>query len=233
MPKKIKPECHACPSHLLGVLADLEEGSLRECSQHKTTNQYKKGQVIFYGGNEAYGLYCVLSGRVKLYKTGVDGKQQIVRIAGPGNLLGYRSLFSEEAYSASAEVLEDAIICCIEKKYFISFVSKNCRLALGLIKKLSRELREAEALATSIAHRSVRERMAELLLMLREVYGKPTSKGVIIQLQLSRAELGEMIGITPETSIRLLTEFKNDKTIEVKNRQITILNPQALMETAR
>lgn len=229
----IKLDCQTCSSRLFGVLCNLEAPALKECNQHKTTNDYKKGQVIFYEGNQAYGLYCVFAGRVKLYKAGVDGQQQIVRIAGPGDLLGYRSLFAEEPYAATACVLENATICCIDKNAFFPILSKNPKLALNIIKKLSKELREAEALATSIAHRSVRERMAELLLMLKATYGKPAKKGVRIDLLLSREELAEMIGITQETAIRLLSEFKSDGLIEVREREITVVNTKALLETAR
>ena len=232
MNKLTKPECRTCSSRILGVLCDLDKTALDDCSQHKTTNQYKKGQVVFYEGNQAYGLYCVFSGRVKLFKSGIDGKQQIVRIAGPGDLLGYRSLFADEPYAATAEAIEDATICCVDKNAFFPLLSKDQKLALNIIKKLSQELRTAEDLATSIAHRSVRERMAELLLMLKETYGKPGKKGVVIDIQLSREEMSEMIGITQETAIRLLSEFKKDGMIDVKERQITILDAKALITTA-
>lgn len=233
MNKPAKLDCQRCSSRLLGVLCNLDTKGIEECSQHKTTNQYKKGQVIFYEGNQAYGIYCVFAGRVKLYKTGVDGKQQIVRIAGPGDLLGYRSLFAGEPYHATGEALEEATICCIDKDAFFPMLSKNPQLSLGIIKKLAKELREAEDMATSIAHRSVRERMAELLLLLKETYGKEGKKGICIDLHLSREEMGEMIGITQETAIRLLSEFKKDGLIEVQDREITILNPNALLKTAR
>ncbi|MBI1909490.1 MAG: Crp/Fnr family transcriptional regulator [Deltaproteobacteria bacterium] len=233
MNKTPRLDCETCKSRILGVLCSLEGESLHECDQHKTTNYYKKGQTIFYEGNQAYGLYCVFTGRVKLYKTGIDGRQQIVRIAGPGALLGYRSLFAEEPYHATAEALEEATICCIDKNAFFPLISKNPELAVNLIKKLAKELRQAEDLATSIAQRSVRERMAELLLILKETYGKTVKKGIQIDLKLSREEMGEMIGITQETAIRLLSEFKKDGLIDVQEREITILDPKALLETAR
>lgn len=233
MNKITKPECQTCTSRLLGVLCNLEGEALEECNQHKTTNYYKKGQVLFYEGNQAFGLYCIFSGRVKLYKSGADGKQQIVRIAGPGDLLGYRSLFADEPYTVNAEALEDATICCVDKNAFFPLLSKNPPLALNIIKKLSKELRETEDLATSIATRSVRERMAELLLILKEAYGKPGKKGIRIDLELSREDLAEMIGITQETAIRLLSEFRQDGLIDVKEREITILNPKALLNTAQ
>lgn len=231
--KPSRPECNSCSSRLLGVFCQLQDESLEEFTQHKTTNHYKKGQVIFYEGNQAYGLYCVYEGRVKLYKSGIDGRQQIVRIAGPGDLLGYRSLFADEPYHATAEAIEDADICCIDKNAFFPVLTKNPALALNLIKKLARELRQAEDLATSIAQRSVRERMAELLLMLKEAYGKPTKQGGMrLDIHLSREEMAEMIGITQETAIRLLSEFKKEGLIDVKERDITILNSKALVDTA-
>jgi CRP-like cAMP-binding protein len=225
--------CQTCASRLLGVFCSLEGEALEEFSRHKTVNRYKKGQIICYEGNRAFGLYCIYSGHVKLYKTGVDGKQQIVRISGPGDILGYRSLFAEEPYHATAEALEDCEICCIDRNAFFPVLSKNPDLALNILRKLSRELRAAEDLATSIAQRSVRERMAELLLMLKETYGKAVKKGTLIDLKLTREEMAEMIGITQETAIRLLSDFKKDGIIEVKEREITILNPTALLETAR
>lgn len=232
MNKGSKIECEACPSRLLGVFCTLEGDDLEEFTQHKTTNTYKKGQVIFYEGNQAYGIYCILSGRVKLYKSGMDGRQQIVRIASPGDIVGYRSLFAEEPYHATAEALEDATICCIDKNSFFPVLAKNPALSLNIIRKLSKELRQAEDLATSIAQRSVRERMAELLLMLKETYGKPSRRGFVIDLHLSREEMAEMIGITQETAIRLLSEFKKDGIIDVQERDITILDFKALVETA-
>ena len=233
MTKLARLDCKNCSSRVLGVLCNLDDKGVTECNEHKTTNAYKKGKVVFYEGNQAYGLYCVFSGRIKLYKTGVDGKQQIVRIAGPGDLLGYRSLFAQEPYHATAEALEEATICCIDKNAFFPVLAKNPTLAINIIKKLSKELRAAEDLATSIAQRSVRERMAELLLMLKETYGKPGKKGVRINLELSREEMAEMIGITQETAIRLLSEFKQDGLIDVQDRSITILKPDVLLETAR
>ena len=216
----------------MGVFCNLDTQEAEQCDRHKTTNNYKKGQVIFYEGNQAFGVYCIASGKVKIYKTGLAGRQQIVRIAGPGDLMGYRSLFAEEPYQATGEVLEDAVICFIDKNAFFQMLASNQKFVRAVLKKLSQELRTAEDLATSIAQKSVRERMAELLLMLKETYGRSIKQGTQIDLHLSREEMAEMIGVTQETAIRLLSEFKKDGIIEVKERNITILNPQALLETA-
>ncbi|QQR81354.1 MAG: Crp/Fnr family transcriptional regulator [Deltaproteobacteria bacterium] len=173
MPRLSKPaECHNCESRPNGIFCELEQASTRELEQRKTSNVYKKGQIIFYEGNQALGLYCVSSGRVKLYKTSIDGKEQIVRIASPGDVLGYRALLADEPYHATAEALEDAEVCCLDRNAFFPLLKKEPSLAMNLIQKLAQELRVAENLAATIAQKSVRERMAELLLTLKEVYGK-------------------------------------------------------------
>lgn len=229
---KNKIDCRTCASRLTGLFCALEHPSLIELNHHKVVNHYKKGQIIFYEGNEAIGLFCIFSGKIKLYKSTSDGRQQILRIAGPGDLLGYRALFAGEPYHATAEAMEDASICCIDQKSFFPVLNKNPDLALDLIKKLSRELRAAEDLATSIAHKSVRERMAELLLILKEAYGKKVGKNCVIDLRLTREEMAEMIGVTQETAIRLISDFKKEKLIEVKDREITLLNIPGLVEIA-
>lgn len=225
--------CHHCDSRSLGVFCSLNNPALEEFDNHKTENKYKKGQIIFYEGNHAFGLFCILSGRIKLYKSGYDGRPQIVRLAGPGDLLGYRSLFADEPYHATAEALEDTLLCCIDKAAFYNVLKKNPELGFNILQKLSRELRVAEDLATSIAQKSVRERMAELLLMLQESYGSQQKLGVRINLQLSREEMAEMIGTTQETVIRLLSDFKREKLILLKDRDLTVLNPKALIEIAK
>ncbi len=232
MKRTLHPSCQTCPSRLLGIFCQLEESSLGELNGHKTTNTYQKGQVVFYEGNRPFGVYCIYSGRVKLYKSDADGHQQILRLAGEGDLLGYRSLLSREPYHATAEVIEDAVICCVDANAFFRLISEQPALAMHVIKKLARELRQAEEWMTSIAHHSVRERMAELLLMLKEAYGKPHGNGVLIDLQLSREEIAEMIGTTQETAIRLLSDLKKEEVIAVQDRSITLLDLEALLTIA-
>ncbi len=232
MSKRQTPICETCESRDTNLFCSLHAPELESFNRHKTQNRYRKGQIIFYDGNQAFGVFCIQRGRVKLYKLGPQGHPQIVRLAGPGNLLGYRSLLSNEPYHATAEALEDCDICCIDREAFLSVARGNQDMAFKLLRKLSQELRQAEDLATSIAQKSARERMAELLIHLKEAYGRQESLGFSIDLHLSREEMGEMIGITQETAIRLLSDFKKSKFIHVNERQITILNLPALLHAA-
>lgn len=224
--------CDNCPSREAGIYCSLDASELEAINAQRDSHHYRKGEVIFYEGTPADGMYCINQGRVKVYKTGLDGRQQIVRIAGPGALVGYRALLADESYHASAEALEDALVCCIDKQAFAELMARNPDFSLRMIKKLAVELRQAEELATSIAQKSVRERMAELLLILKDSYGKPMKDGVLIELRLSRGEMAEMIGVTQETAIRLLSEFKKDGLIHVDARTITLRDIPALHKTA-
>ena len=230
--KPAELNCQTCPSRASGLYCSLDAEELAQINSHRKSRRYAKGETIFYEGKPADGMYCINEGRVKLYKTGVDGRQQIVRIAGPGALLGYRALLAEESYHASAEPLEDAVICHIDQGAFSDLLASNPDFSRSMIKKLAVELRQAESLATSMAQRSVRERMAELLLLLKDSYGKETDEGILIELRLSREEMASMIGVTQETAIRLLSEFKKDGLIDVNARSITLRNIPALLKTA-
>ncbi len=223
--------CQQCSARLEGFFGGLNAEGIAQCNQH-TTNTYKAGQVLFYEGNPAFGVYCVYSGRIKLYKTSRGGRLQIVRLAGPGDLIGYRCLFAEESYTATAEAMEDATVCFIEKAVFLPLLSQQPDLATKMIRKLSAELRQAEDRMADIAQKSVKERLAELLLLLKETYGKVTPAGTEIGLALSREEMAEMIGTTQESVIRLLSEFKAKGIIHLDGRQIVIVNPKLLLRIA-
>lgn len=224
-------DCKQCAARMVGFFGDVNAEVLAQCNQH-TTNTYKAGQILFYEGNRSFGVYCIYSGRIKLYKTGHGGRLQIVRLTGPGDLLGYRSLFVDEPYSATAEAMEDSTVCFLEKAVFLPLLSKQPDLAMKMIRKLSQELRRAEDRMTGIAQKPVKERLAELLLLLKETYGKAMNGGVAIGLALSREEMAEMIGTTQETVIRLLSDFKSRGILKIDGRHILIADLTPLRRMA-
>lgn len=225
-------DCSNCASRAIGFFCDLPKAEQDMCNLHKTTNTYKAGQVLFYEGNAAFGLYCVYSGRIKLYKTGAEGRLQIVRLAGAGDLLGYRSLLADEPYAGTAEAMEDSVVCFIDRRAFLGIVRNNPDLSMRMIKKLAEELRQAEDRMTAIAQKPVKERLVELLLLLYHTYGKPSPKGDQLGIELSREEMAEMIGTTQETVIRLLSDLKAQKLIHLDGRKITFPALAPLYEIA-
>ena len=110
--------CDNCPSKGDGIFCELEHLALDDVSDHKVVNSYKKGQTLFVQGNPPYGMYCVSNGNIKISQIGEDGKESIVRIASAGDVLGHRSIFTDQYYNATATAVEECTVCFIDKKYF-------------------------------------------------------------------------------------------------------------------
>jgi CRP-like cAMP-binding protein len=224
--------CDQCESKDKGIFCQLQDLSLNKVSSNKVMNTYKKGQTIFFQGNPPFGLYCINSGKIKITNTGNDGKESILRIAGPGDVLGHRSLFSEETYHATATVIEDAVICFLDKKFIYKAIEAEPTVATNLIQKLSREMGSAEARAAAMSQKNVRERLAELLLMLKKSYGIQEGKRWKLDIKLTREELASMVGTANETVIRFISEFKEEGIIEQEAKTIFIVNEKKLVEFA-
>ena len=224
--------CDKCLSKNKGIFCELEELALADVSHNKVMNTYKKGYDIFLQGNPAFGLYCINSGKIKITKTGPDGKESIVRIASAGDVLGHRSLFSHENYSATATTIEETTICFIDKKYIYSALKKEPSIALNLIQQLSREMGSAENKSASLSQKSVKERLCELLLTLKTSYGVVEAGRTRLDIKLTREEMASMIGTSVETVIRFMTELKDEGMIEQEGKAIYLLNEQSLLEAA-
>jgi CRP-like cAMP-binding protein len=225
--------CHDCPSRGQGIFCGLDSIELSDISEHKATNLYKKGQNLFVQGNHPFGIYCVSSGNIKLSKTGPDGKESIVRIVTAGDVLGHRSLFTEEFYAATATAMEDTRVCFIDKKFIMKVIQEKPSVSLEIIGKLSRDMGAAETKLTSLHQKNVRERLAELLLLLKESHGVKLEKDRWqINLKLTREEMATMIGTANETLIRFITEFKDEGLIEQEGKTIFITNEEKLIEWA-
>ncbi len=211
------------------MFSSLSGPRLASLTADKCTILYKKRQMIFYEGNRPVGLYCILSGLVKVFKTGEDGgRHQIVRLATPGGLLGYRALLAEESYAASAEAIVDSEVCVIYKEKVMKALSEDSATSLWIIKKLCRDLREAEKKERDLALKGARERLVELLLALDAALGESRPEGRQLKMHLTREEMAEMIGVAPETVIRLLHELQKDQLLSLKTHVIVLTDITAL-----
>ena len=177
------------------------------------------------------GLYCINTGKIKLFITGHDGKEQILRFAKEGNIIGYRALLCDEPYHCSAIVIEDTSLCFIPKNTFLSLLEQNAQLSLSLIKLLGTNLKEAEQHIVSMSQKNVRERVAEALLFFKAVYGMESDQKTI-QIKLSREEIADYVGTSTETAIRFLSELNSDKIIATEGKKIRILDLARLQRTA-
>lgn len=224
--------CENCASKDKGIFCNLDHEALGEVSTHKVMNSYKKGQTIFYQGNPPFGLYCINQGKIKVSRLGNDGKETIVRIAGAGDVLGHRSLFSNENYEATATALDDVAICFLDKKFIHEAIKEEPSVALNLIQKLSKEMGAAEARNASMFQKSVRERLAELLLSLKTTFGIKEGAAYRLDIKLTREEMASMIGTTNETVIRIFSDFKEEGLIRQEGKIIFIEDAEALIDVA-
>jgi CRP-like cAMP-binding protein len=224
--------CENCGSKDKGIFCQLDHEALGQVSAHKVMNNYKKGQTIFYQGNPPFGLYCINNGKIKVSRLGNDGKETIVRIAGAGDVLGHRSLFSNENYEATATALDDVAICFLDKKFIHEAIKEEPSVALNLIQKLSKEMGAAEARNASMFQKSVRERLAELLMSLKTTFGIKEGNSYRLDIKLTREEMASMIGTTNETVIRIFSDFKEEGFIRQEGKIIFIEDEEALLDVA-
>lgn len=230
-PAHINENCRNCSSRHHSVFAELQGDNLETLSSHKLCGFYKKGQIIFHEENFPTGLYCIRTGAVKLSKISANGKEQIVRLAGEGNVLGYRALIGGEAYASTAVVMEDSTICHVPRDTFFELITTDSHLSARIMRLLTSELKMAEARIVDLAHKSVKERLAETLLLLAEKFGTKED-GVTIDIRLTREDLANMIGTATESVIRLLSELQKTDLIELEGKAIKLINRKALIKLA-
>ncbi len=228
-------ECDVCRTKGECFFADLKDDALKDFREARITNVYKRRQVVFYEGHRPHGVFLVCSGRVKVYKSDHKGHQLTVRVVQAGDLLGYRALLAGEAYSATAEALDDSSLAYIDETRFKATLARHQVLALKMLTQLSRDVRGAEDKARDMAMKSSRERLAELILMLKSTRvpgGRAERNGAGFKVPYTRQDLAELAGLAQETVIRLLTELEEQKVITLDGRQLTILNEPALEKQA-
>lgn len=209
-------------------MKDCSPDQADKITMAKSCSHFKKGQNIFYEGNIPLGIHCISQGVVKLVRTNHDGKEQILRFAQAGDFLGYRALIADEPLVATAICVEDTVACFIPKKVFMEVLDENPLVSKQLLKALCHDLGVVEERVQSLAQKSVRERLAETLLFLQTTFKSDEKTDEIISITLPREDIANIVGTATETVIRLLSEFKSDKLIELEGKKIRILNKSSL-----
>jgi CRP/FNR family transcriptional regulator, polysaccharide utilization system transcription regulator len=221
------PDCESCIVRKLSIFRDLASGEIDALEHSRDRCFYKKGQIIFQEGNHPNGVFEVHSGKVKIFKLGSNAREQIIELAKPGHVMGYQSLISGDLYNVSASALEDSVICFFPKATFMAMIEKNGSLMMRMMKLMSRDLSVAEYKMVEIVQKPVRDRLAEALLIFKDIYGL-AADGQTLNVALTREDIANYIGTTTETAIRLLSEFKSEKLIALDKRKIKILNIKGL-----
>ncbi|MFQ5353662.1 MAG: Crp/Fnr family transcriptional regulator [Thermodesulfobacteriota bacterium] len=215
------------------LFTDLSEGQLDSFKDVIVFSTFGKRDVIFLEGDMVEGLYVLRTGRVKLLRGSLKGKEQIIKILGPGDILGFEVFYGAHAFTNTAIAMEDCELCYISRNDFFSIIERDSGLARKLILALGRELNEAYGRIGNLGLLNAREKMAHLLASLAGEYGSELDGDRIrLNLTLSRLEIAELLGITQETSIRLLKGFKEEGIISIKRKEIIIISLTKLMKIA-
>ena len=214
------------------ILADLPPEDLQILMANSTVGIYKKGEIIFREGAFPTGIFYIIDGIVKKYTADKDGKEQIIYVANKGELIGYHAILSENRFPDSAAALEESKITFITNEDFLQAMKRSDILNRRLLKTLSHEFAVLANKLSMIAQRSVRERLALQLIVLREKYKINFQPGMPVEINMGRNDLASLIGTVRENVVRILSEFKDAQILETKGRKIIVKDINQLIRIA-
>lgn len=204
----------------------------QDLDKHQSPRKIKNKEVLFQQGDNSRGIYCIKSGKIKLYKSDIDGHQKIIHIAGPGDMIGHRSMLAHEPYLATAECMEEGEAYFVEKNQFEKMLDENSKWVKETLETLAKKLGQSQANELNLAHKNIDQRFADLLVTLSKKYGIKDGESTLIDLSLTRQEIADLMGSTQESAIRIISFFKKLGIITVDAKKITIIDDQKLHEIA-
>ena len=221
--KKIQDILSGIPS-----FSGLSENQLQEIQQIIIHKHLNKGELIFTEGDHGNGFYVVVNGLVKIFKVSLEGKEHIMRIVGTGESFGQVPVYAGRSFPASAQAIAKSHLLFFPRTAFVELITRNPSLALSMLSVLSMRLREFTVHVENLALKEVPGRLAAYLLYLADEQGNEE----LVSLNISKTQISSLLGTTPETLSRILTKMADKSLIEVKRRDIKILNYKGLVELA-
>lgn len=222
-----KERCVNCLDNKKSIFSNLSPREKDILYHNHVCSKYKKNEIIFKEGDRPSGLICLSEGKVKIFTEGISGREQIVRLAKPIGFIGFRALFAEENYIASAVAIEDCIVCIIEKESLMKLIRMNSQLSISIIKYLATELGFSNKRTVTLTQKHIRGRLAESLLFLVETYGFENDESTI-KVYLSREDIANLSNMTTSNAIRTLGSFASENVIGIEGRKIKILDVKQL-----
>lgn len=224
------PNAEACCKKLKRTFTTLTDTEIKSLLRPDSIRAYKKGELIYAEGARIKGCYFVYSGIIKIYQTGHEGKEQIIKFDREGDIFGFRSVIRHEPACTSIETMSETILCYIPDTILLDLIKNNSGFAFDMVQIACKELGDSNRYIRDIAQKSVRERLAEVLLLLSDDFG--TESDGTLNLNITREDLSNFVGTATETVIRLLSDFKSDGLVNSKGRKITLLNIEKLKTIA-
>lgn len=220
--------CENCIIRQFNALRAMSKSELKKVSDSKITKKVKKGEAIFEEGDKLDGVFCVRTGVSKLSKLSANGKDQIVKLASKGEVIGQRSVIAEEYTNLSAVAVSDMEVCFIPKDSIVHTLSRNPDFAIEVLRHMAHDLKEADDVIVNMSQKTVKQRIAEAFLYLKNNYGE--DKKGFLNLTLSREDIANVVGTATESAIRIISEFKKRGIIKTSGKKIGVLNEKLLQD---
>jgi len=209
----------------------MSKAELKKVSDTKITKIVKKGEAIFSEGEKLNGVFCVRDGVSKLSKLSPNGKDQIVKLATQGAVLGQRSVIAEETSNLSAVAVKDMEVCFIPKNIIEEALNSNPDFAVEVLRHMAHDLKEADDVIVNMSQKTVKQRVAEAFIYLRDNFGE--DKEGYLSLTLSREDIANVVGTATESAIRIISDFKKLGLIKTSGKMIGIYDEKRLIEVAK
>lgn len=219
-------KCEQCIIRQFNSLKSLTKDELVRISNCKMSKSVKRGDIIFEEGENLNGVYCVRDGVCKLTKLSENGKDQVVKLITKGDILGQRSLVSEESTNLSAIALNDMELCFIPKREIMTDLQNNSNFSLDIMKHLAQDLKGSDNALVNMAQKPVKQRMAETILYIHDAFG--TDEEGNLNIILSREDYANIVGTATESAIRILSQFKRESLISTVGKKIKVENINGL-----
>ena len=214
------------------ILSSLSQRDWEKVKHLFIEKHFGKDDYIFFEGDPASWLGIVLEGRVKMIKHSEAGKDVVLNLIAPGEMLGEVAAFDGEPYPATAQAMEPTVVASIHQDDYLRLLKQYPALALRVIEEQGRRLREAQDMIKSMAVERVERRIARILLKLAATTGSSNENGITIELPLTRQDIADMAGTTVETAIRTMSRFRKKGLVRTKRGRVTILEPHQLVKIA-
>lgn len=219
-------KCEQCIVRKLSALNELTKDELIRISHCKTAKDITKGEIIFDEGDRVNGVYCIKSGVCKVSKMSENGRSQIIQLIKGGDMLGQRSLIGDQASNVQAVAVNDMQICFIPRDEIIRDLKSNNAFTMSMLKQMAVNLKENDELIMNLGQKTVTQRLAQTLLYIQETFGE-NEEGAL-DISLSREDYANIIGTATESAIRLLSGLKKKGIIQIKKKEIFILDAREL-----
>jgi CRP-like cAMP-binding protein len=220
--------CEQCIIRQFNALRAMSKEELKKVSDSKITRKIKKGESIFEEGEKLNGVFCVRNGVSKLSKLSANGKDQIVKLATKGEVMGQRSIIAEEHSNLSAVAVNDMEVCYIPKESIVHTLKSNPDFTVEVLRHMAHDLREADDVIVNMSQKTVKQRVAEAFLYLKNNFGE--DKDGFLLLTLSREDIANVVGTATESCIRIISEFRKKGFLKTSGKRIGIADERKLQD---